>query len=76
MEDNFILPVTYKGKEYELSSRFVRLGYIYQFHVVVEEHTLIFERDEENSFRVIGNNNDSKTDIGLLQVIVERLNTL
>jgi hypothetical protein len=76
MEDNFILPITYKGKEYELNSRFVRLGYIYQFHIAVEERTLIFERDEEGEFRVIGDGKEGKLDMGLVGVIVETLGKL
>lgn len=53
MDDVFTLNIQYKGKEKQVEAKFIRLGYIHQFHVSVDDMTLIFELDEERNYRVI-----------------------
>lgn len=77
MEDSFILPVSYKNSIHELNTRFVRLGYIYQFHISLEGRTIIFERDEERNYRVIDTTTGGKEiDRAFLQSIVDKLSSL
>ncbi len=77
MEDSFILSVLYKGQPLELITKFVRLGYIYQFHISLEGRTIIFERDEERNYRVIDTISNGQTiDQGLLQSIIEKLSSI
>lgn len=53
----------YNGQPHDLNTKFIRLGFIYQFHIAVENNTLIFERDEEGKYRVIdANPHGSKAD--------------
>ncbi|MET0391481.1 MAG: hypothetical protein ABW019_00015 [Chitinophagaceae bacterium] len=77
MEDGFMLPVPYKGETLELDAKFVRLGFIYQFHISIDGRTLIFERDEEQEYRVIDTAAQGReTDHGLMEAIVGTLKAL
>lgn len=51
MEEVFTLPVTYKGKETALEFTFRRLGYTYKILTRIGEDEVLFEPDEEGSFR-------------------------
>lgn len=51
MEETFTLPVSYKGKEYDLAFTFRRLGYTYKISTQLNGQELLFEPDEEGSFR-------------------------
>lgn len=51
--DGFTLSFTHQGKQYDLEAKFVRLGYIHQFHINYENRTLIFEFDEERQYRIM-----------------------
>ncbi|MBW7892603.1 MAG: hypothetical protein H3C48_16575 [Chitinophagaceae bacterium] len=77
MDDSFILTVPYNGKNYELNTKFIRLGFIYQFHIGIEGRTFIFERDEEHGYRVIDTAaNGKEIDKSLLKAIVDKLSSL
>jgi len=77
MDDGFILSLEYKRKLYELKAKFCRVGYIHQFHIEVENRTLIFEFDEERNYRVIDGSDSSKAiDPDFLQAIVNKISSL
>jgi len=77
MEEGFKLNVSYKDKEYELETKFVRIGYVHQFHVCIDNSTLIFEFDEERNYRVIDATNSAKQlDNILIEKIVEKISSL
>lgn len=77
MEEGFKLNVSYKDKEYELETKFVRIGYIHQFHVSIDNSTLIFEFDEERNYRVIDAGNSARQfDSGLIEMIVQKISSL
>jgi hypothetical protein len=77
MEEGFKLNVSYKDKEYQLDTKFVRIGYVHQFHVSIEDSTLIFEFDEERNYRVIDAGNSTRQfDTGLIETIVEKISSL
>ncbi|GAA4326986.1 hypothetical protein GCM10023149_30130 [Mucilaginibacter gynuensis] len=70
MNEPFILTVSYQGSEHEFKARFERWGYTHRIAVLIDEETLIFEPDEEGSYRVLGN---STTPISLMQAIAQKL---
>jgi hypothetical protein len=53
MEDEYILPVTYKGKDLAFPLRIIPQGYTYKFLVVLDEATVIFERDDQGELRAL-----------------------
>lgn len=53
MEDLFLIPVNYKGVERNFEASLQVLGYTHRFHVAVDGVDVIFERDEEGSYRAV-----------------------
>lgn len=78
MDDGFILMIEYKGKSYELETKFVRIGFIHQFHVHIDGRTLVFEFDEERNYRVMdaSGNASRPMDAELIEAIVQRIFSL
>ena len=75
--DDLVLPLTYNGVDLELPLKMYRYGYVHRFEIEIENIPIIFEPDEEGSFRalispeqMVKNRNLS---IGLLGAIVEAL---
>ena len=75
MEHFFELPVTYKGEELELKSRLVTFGYVYKFHIIVGGRELVFEKDDEQNYRVLAPAGDaeSSADKELMEAIIASL---
>lgn len=66
----FNLPVVYQGIEHEFKARFERYGYTHRIAVLIDETTVIFEPDEEGSYRALsGTPGDPK----LLKAVAEKL---
>ncbi len=78
MDERFAVEFSYKGIAYNIEAKFVILGYIHQFHVVVNDEHLIIEFDEDRDYRVINPaGTSSKTiDTGFLQALVEKISSL
>jgi hypothetical protein len=80
MNEPFIVPVIYKGTEYELKARFERWEYTHRIAVLIDEVTIIFEPDERGAYRALSlpNENDitPNISIGLLQAVSEKLQKL
>ncbi|WP_118975715.1 hypothetical protein [Taibaiella koreensis] len=53
MEHFFDLLISYKQQELLLKARLVTFAYTYKFFVIVDGIELVFERDDEHSFRVL-----------------------
>jgi hypothetical protein len=53
MDDTFILPVFFEGKELELPARLLRFGYTVKIEVEIEGTTVVFEPDEERRWRAL-----------------------
>lgn len=53
MSESFIISFMYAGKSYDIESKFVRVGYIHQFHLNVLNVPLIVEYNEERNYRII-----------------------
>ena len=78
MTDSFTLSVYYKGKTLELPARLIHQGYIHHFRVMINNTAVLFEPDEEGSYRAIikpGADNaiPEPVDRDLLQLVSERI---
>ncbi|MGN6491987.1 MAG: hypothetical protein ACTHLE_08340 [Agriterribacter sp.] len=76
-EDDFKLPVEYKGTLYKLPSRLVQMGYSYKIYVQWFDVEIIFEPDEERNFRAVVERDDKQLiTTGLLQAISDTLSNI
>lgn len=74
MNEPFNIPVSYQGTEHEFKARFERYGYTHRIAVLIDENTVVFEPDEEGSYRAMKVANDAiQVDVSLLQAVAERL---
>ena len=80
MNDALLLPVTYRGKEYEFRLKIVSTGYAPRYFVWVHEVEVIFERDDEGVFRALIYNPENLSSLlperGLLESIGSTLQEL
>lgn len=53
MEAAFEIPVTYNNQLLLFPARLVQTGYIHQFEVLVNGHSFLFEKDDEERYRAI-----------------------
>jgi hypothetical protein len=78
--DELTLPVDYNGEELELPVRMYPYGYTFRVEVLVGETAVIFEPDEEGSYRALVSaeqaDNNKMLSQGLLQAIAEALGKL
>jgi cell division protein FtsB len=71
MEDNFFIPVQYKGKDFNYPARLIKSGYIYRIEIDVDGEKVLLEPDEERQYRVISESNTAlNLDIDLLKEVV------
>ncbi|GAA4321815.1 hypothetical protein GCM10023149_21840 [Mucilaginibacter gynuensis] len=74
MSETLYLPISYQGKELELEVRMERWGYTYRIAVLIGDETVLFEPDEEGSYRAMtADGMPGKTAPGLLRAIVAQL---
>jgi len=77
MHETFLLPVAYQGTEHEFKARFERWGYTHRIAVLLDEHTFIFEPDEEGGYRALIDPEKPLTKdqikIELLQAVAQKL---
>jgi len=80
MNKPFILELTFQNKTYELEAGFQRYGYIHRIAVIIDNIPVLFEPDEEGSYRALVSPEQieqSKTlSTGLLQAVANKLETL
>ena len=80
MEENFELPVPYKGQENCFQATLVVTGYTYQIIVDVGGQNIIFEPDEERNYRAVipylDIANRKSVDVGLLQSIAAAIENI
>lgn len=53
MEETFVLTVEHNGKQLNLDTQFMRVGYTYKFKVLVDGVEVYFEPDEQGEFRAV-----------------------
>jgi len=75
MEEQFELPVEYKGLQLLLKASLQVTGYTHKFNVDVNGQNIIFEPDDENNYRGIipydDINKNKSVDIELLKEIAK-----
>ncbi|AYD47284.1 MAG TPA: hypothetical protein VFQ86_05585 [Arachidicoccus soli] len=78
MEHYFDLPVSLNGEEHNFKGRLVTFGYVYKFYIVIEGKEYIFEKDDEQQYRVLSENQKEKkvVDPDLIAAIIDSLNVL
>jgi len=78
MEHHFELPVAYGGEVHHFNGRLVTFGYSYRLYIIVKGKELVFERDEDQDYRVLDEGDSIKiiADRGLLEAIVASLKKL
>ena len=78
--DELVLPITYDGEDIELPLKMYVYGYTFRVEALIGETPVIFEPDEEGSYRaLIGSGQFEKNNTlnrGLLQAIAEALEKL
>ena len=69
------MPVIYKGEELLLPAQLLPYGYTHRFQVEVNGQVVFFERDEEQNYRAIIDQelNGRDMDKGLLKAIAESI---
>jgi hypothetical protein len=80
LEEPFILEVEHHGRQLQLETRLLRLGFTWKFAVIVDEIEIMFERDEDGGIRAVvpegvDNNSRRSIDGSLLQSIAETIKT-
>jgi hypothetical protein len=73
MDDDFVIPVSYKGKELHFPARLLHFGYSYKIEVDVYETAVYFERDEEREWRVLVTPEDLETNKKIDRALIEQL---
>jgi len=77
MDEQFDLPIQYKGDHLIFKGALIVHGYTHKFNVDVNGQTIVFEPDEERNYRAVINPLDLEShkniDIGLLKIIAEAL---
>ena len=53
MEEAFILPVRFNGKDFEFPARLLKYGYSFKLEVDIEGTKIHYERDEERTWRAV-----------------------
>jgi hypothetical protein len=76
MNEPFTIFVNYKDAEYEFKARFERWGYTHRIAVLIGDSTVVFEPDEEDSYRALIPDQSSLPDTGLIEAIVLKLKFL
>jgi hypothetical protein len=80
LDNQFDLPLQYKGSEHLLPAALITYGYSYKIEVNVFGHIIYFEPDEERNFRAIlseeNNEGIDKIDKALFALIAVALEEL
>ncbi len=58
MADSFGIEVEFKGKVYDFEAQLVSTGYTYKFCVIINGIEVVYEPDEERSYRAMVNGTD------------------
>ncbi len=80
MEDGFILPVSFGGKEIELPAKLFQYGYTIKIEVEIEGTKVFFEPDEERNWRAMISYEavqaNKKLNTALLELIAKELDAI
>jgi hypothetical protein len=80
MDEPFDIPVSFNGKELAFTARLLQLGYTHKFQVAVADYEVLFEPDEERTYRAVVDpsllQSGKKIDVALLEAIAEAIETI
>ena len=80
MDEQFELPVQYKGQELMLKASLLVTGYMHKFNVDVNGVIIVFEPDEERNYRAVipydDIDNKRNIDKALLKTIVAAIEAI
>lgn len=78
MEHYFELPVTVNGEKQSFKGRLATFGYVYKFYIIVDGQELVFEKDDEQQYRVLSEEGTRARaiDPDLIQLIINALDKL
>ena len=80
MDEQFDLPIQYKGEQYIFKGALIVQGYTHKFNVDVNGQIIVFETDEEGNYRALLNPNELEKNqyinIELLKKIAEALEAI
>lgn len=78
MEQEFELPVEYRGQELNFAGRIVTVGYVYKLYIMIHDEEFVFERDDDGKYRVLteGVTYEKPVDRGLLEAVIAVLDGL
>lgn len=77
MNDEFYIPVSFGGKDYNFPARLLTYGYTIKLEVDIDGNTIVFEPDEERNWRALIPYDDipaaKKTNPELLKAVAEAI---
>ena len=79
MNEDFELPVDYKGKEILFTARLLQQGYTYKIELEIAEAKVLFEKDDQGEWRAIVDpekDTVEKIDIELLKAVAASLEAI
>lgn len=80
MNEPFLIPVWYMGKELEFEGRLHLLGYVHKIEINVDGVPVMFEPDEERNYRALVSHEQmdrsKHLSAGLLEAIAHALSSL
>ena len=80
MDENFEIPVLYRGQELLFPARLLILGYVHKFLVKVEGQDFFFETDNNGQYRALIDPNNregvKKLDTELFKAIAEAIESI
>jgi hypothetical protein len=81
MDERFLLELTYKGELLKYDAETRNSGYVQKVAVDIDGIVVLFEPDEEGSYRALVspeqiNQKDNNLEVGLLQTIAQKLESL
>ena len=79
MDDTFELDVEFNGEQYEFEGKLIVTGYGHKIELNVLDTKVLFEPDEERSYRALLSMKDlqeTRLNVDLLKTIAQRLDSL
>lgn len=80
MDDSFMIEIAYQDKQLEFEARLRITGYTHKIEVIVEDIPVLFEPDEERTYRALISPEHTETSHkikpGILEAIAQKLELL
>jgi hypothetical protein len=73
MPESFELPVQFRDKTVLLPAELKKWGYVHRIVVTLEEQAIVFEPDEEGSYRALIADGEKLPDLEMIKAIAESI---